>query len=396
MHNFNTQKKFTNEKYSPIVILGCGLSGMLTSLSLASIGIPSIILETADCSGKKFLTDIRTTALTTASKEFLIKLDLWPVIDAIASPILDVYVVDNKSPKMLHFAQDSIDEEALGYMVKNSEFKKILLDAVQNNHLITLIDQCTNYTVDSLEANNNIYLSDGTLISCQLLILCNGRESKIHNSYFSSKLFKYYSQHAIAFNVQHQLPHEGTAVEHFLPSGPFAILPLRGGYHSSIVWTIPSTYANLLQNLEVDEFEYLIQKNFGNFLGSLKLDSVVANFPLRAYLTKKYYHNHIVLVADSAHIIHPLAGQGLNQGIKDIQALTNLIKDRDTDKQMLQTYQQLRQADNTAMYMITDNINRIFSNNISCLSVLRRTALSIADNIPLVKKSLLNYAMGKR
>ncbi len=386
-------KSFSDAK---IVILGSGFSGMLTSLSLASAGFSTIILESMACDDSKFLHDVRTTALTAESKHFLIKLGLWPLVDKIASPILDVYVVDNKSPKMLHFAQNLINTEALGYIVKNSEFKKILLETVQNNPLITLIDKCSDYNIHSQESGNNIYLADGTFISCQLLILCNGRGSTIHTSYFSAEISKHYLQNALTFNVWHQQSHEGTAVEHFLPSGSFAILPLKGENHSSIVWTLPKNYADLLQNLPTDEFEYMVQRNFGDFLGALKIDSEIANFPLRAYLTRKYYHNRIVLIADSAHIIHPLAGQGLNQGIKDIQALTDLINSRNIDQEMLAEYQELRQTDNRLMYFITDNINRIFSNNLSSLKFLRRAALLAAEHISFVKVELLKYAMGRR
>jgi 2-octaprenyl-6-methoxyphenol hydroxylase len=435
-------KSFSDTK---IVILGSGFSGMLTALSLAKVGFSTIILESMACDDSKFLHDVRTTALTAESKYFLIKLGLWPLIDKIASPILDVYVVDNKSPQILHFAQNLINRpphklsnergfegdtaagsaahfrfvsdsstgskykssaevefversntEALGYIVKNSEFKKILLETVQNNPLITLIDKCSDYNIHSQESGNNIYLADGTFISCQLLILCNGRGSKIHSSYFSAEISKPYLQNALTFNVWHQQSHEGTAVEHFLPSGPFAILPLKGGNHSSIVWTLPKNYATLLQNLPTDEFEYMVQRNFGDFLGALKIDSEIANFPLRAYLTRKYYHNHVVLVADSAHIIHPLAGQGLNQGIKDIQMLTDLINSRNIDQEMLAEYQELRQTDNKLMYLITDNINRIFSNNVPSLKFLRRAALLAAEHISFVKVELLKYAMGRR
>ncbi|WP_323737660.1 FAD-dependent monooxygenase [Candidatus Trichorickettsia mobilis] len=381
---------------SNIVILGSGFSGMLTALSLARAGFSTIILESMACDDSKFLHDVRTTALTAESKYFLIQLGLWSLIDKIASPILDVYVVDNKSPKMLHFAQDLINIEALGYIVKNSEFKKILLETIQNNPLITLIDKCSDYNIHSQESGNNIYLADGTFISCQLLILCNGRGSKIHASYFSTEISKHYLQNALTFNVWHQQLHEGTAVEHFLPSGPFAILPLKGGNHSSIVWTLPKNYAALLQNLPADEFEYMVQRNFGDFLGALKIDSEIANFPLRAYLSKKYYHNRIALVADSAHIIHPLAGQGLNQGIKDIQVLTDLINSKNIDQEMLAEYQELRQTDNKLMYLITDNINRIFSNNVPSLKFLRRAALLAAEHISFVKVELLKYAMGRR
>lgn len=384
------------QQYCQIVILGCGLSGMLISLSLANLGISSTILETKICDEIYCVDDIRTTALTSESKDFLIQSNLWLLLEDFVSPIIDVYVVDNKAPRMLRFTRDLMNIDALGYMIKNSEFKKILLLAIRNHDLITLIDQCNDYTVSSQESCNIISFTDSTVINCELIILCNGINSKLHQRYFTHIVSKSYMQNAIAFNVSHSLPHEGTAVEHFMPSGPFAILPLTGDYYSSVVWTLPHDYALLIQNLPVDEFEYIIQRNFGDFLGEVKLEGKIGNFPLKAYIAKEYYYNRIVLVGDSAHLIHPLAGQGLNQSIKDIQTLAGLISTKNIDQRILSKYQELRQSDNMLMYLITDNINCIFSNHSPLLKALCREALSIAEYTPLIKAALLRYAMGKR
>jgi len=373
-----------------IVILGCGFSGMLTALALAKENIKTTIIESKDISNKSFFADIRSTVLTTRSKEFLEKLGLWCVIEPIVGLIMDVYVVDNKSPKMLHFDGKCVGN-ALGYMVKNSELKKALLSEVKKNKLINLIDKNHYSKIVSFDDKSVLYFKQEQTasLSCNLLIICDGANSLARQSFFINRIEKNYHQHALTFYIKHEKSHEGTALEHFMPSGPFAILPLKDPHSASIVWTVNEKHSSALKGLPSDEFEYILQQNCGNSLGKITLNSQIQAFPLKAYITKKYYHNKIVLVADSAHVIHPLAGQGLNQGIKDIEALSANTKS-------LANYQKLRQSDNFIMYRITDNLNGIFSNNSSLLHVLRTTGLYALDKIKPVKNFLVKYAMGDR
>ena len=207
---------------------------------------------------------------------------------------------------------------------------------------------------------------------------------------------KYYDQTALTFIVNHERPHAGTAVEHFMPGGPFAILPLREPNSSSIVWTIPRKQSEIIKNLPASEFEYLVQRNFGDFLGKVELDGDIAAYPLKAYLTHKYFYERIVLIADSAHIIHPLAGQGLNMGIKDIMALTLLVYEHGISSQILVEYENLRRQDNKAMYLITDNLNRIFSNRSKILRHVRTTGIKVINMLSPLKTRMIKYAMGKR
>jgi 2-octaprenyl-6-methoxyphenol hydroxylase len=386
-----------------VVILGCGFSGMLTALSLAKIGVKITIIEAKSIEDENFYNDIRTTALTPASEKFLRHLDLWPQIEMNAGAILDIYVVDNKAPEMLHFSLDGLAQglqdnahTTLGYIVKNSEFKKSLLTQVRNNNLITIIDKCGYQKIESSDEKVTVYLSDNKPVTFDLLIICDGHNSKARNYYFTAKINKYYKQTALTFNVLHEKEHKGTAVEHFMPSGPFAILPLKNQHSSSIVWTVKDIQSTLLQSLPDKEFEYHVQKNFGPFLGQITLDSKIGAFPLKAYITEKYFYKRIILIADTAHIVHPLAGQGLNQGIKDIETLTELIDNIGINIPMLEKYQLFREDDNLAMYLITDNLNRIFSNDSEWLRYLRRAGLKVINHFNPVKAKLIKYAAGKR
>ncbi len=376
-----------------IIILGCGLTGMLTALSFAIRNIKVTILEYQSISHNNFCNDIRTIALTPASSEFLKSINVWFETKKISNKMIKVYVVDNKAPEMLCFTKGS---DALGYIVKNSEFKMLLLANVRKNPLIHIIDQCDYKIVESKPDYSSVYINNSKAINSSLLIVCDGYSSKVRQYYFFNKIEKTYHQVALTFNIKHIKNHESCAIEHFMPSGPFAILPLRDQKTSSIVWTISQSKTEILMNLPKKEFEYLVGKNCGNSLGSITLDSIVSSFPLRACIVSKYFYNKIVVVADSAHIIHPLAGQGLNQGIKDIATLTQLVASGGVSIEILDQYQKLRQKDNLNMYMITENLNSIFSSHSKSLWYLRRLGFKIIDNIQPIKNLLVQYAIGQR
>ncbi len=388
-----------------IVILGCGLSGMITALKLAHLNIPSTIIEftNTDSISTK---DNRTTALSSTSKNFFAEIDLWRQFENFCCPIEHIYVVDDKSPTMLHFAlpkrNDQFNEQAMGYLIQNHLFKKILLTAIKNNPLIKLIDQCEYQKVNSIPDSVILTLKGKheETIAADLVIICDGKNSKAKNYYFSNDFNKYYYQHALTFNVDHTINHEGTAVEHFLPSGPFAILPLKGGYSSSIVWTVPENEAKRLLELNDHEFLYLVEQNFGSFLGTISMSGAVGNkinsFPLSAHHAEQYFYQRLVLVADSAHSIHPLAGQGLNQGIMDIASLSHNLLKHGISEAALMNYQQERKADNYAMYLITNNLDKIFSNDSRVLKNFRQLGFQMINNLPLIKNKLVKYAMGQR
>lgn len=380
-----------------ITIAGCGLSGMISALALASHNIPSTIIESKSSEDKDFFSDIRTTALTASTKKFFQEIGIWGCISDFVGPINDIYVVDNKSPEMLHFASSELEKgEIMGYLIQNAHLKKILFELVSANKLITIIQNCSYQVSENTADSCTITASDGKNYKSDLLLVCDGRHSAARKLFFSSDIEKTYDQCALTFIVHHEKLHEGTAVEHFMPTGPFAILPLKDQKRSSVVWTVDSDMKELLEKLPKDEFREIVQENFGEFLGKLEIEGQVAGFPLKAYHAGKYFNKKIVLIADTAHIIHPLAGQGLNQGIKDISCFIELLLQYGTTEYMLQKYQDLRKSDNSNMLEITDTINTIFSNNSKVLQATRSLGFQVIEKIPPFKKLLIKYAMGKR
>lgn len=380
-----------------ITIAGCGLSGMISALALASHNISSTIIESKSSEDKGFFSDIRTTALTDSTKKFFQEIGIWDRIYDFVGPINDIYVVDNKSTEMLHFASSELGQgEIMGYLIQNTHFKKILFELVSANKLITIIQNRSYRINENTSDGCTITTSDGKNYKSDLLLVCDGRHSEAKKLFFSSDIEKTYDQCALTFIVHHEKPHEGTAVEHFMPTGPFAILPLKDQKRSSIVWTVDSSMRKLLEKLPKDEFTQIVQDNFGEFLGKVKIEGKIEGFPLKAYQTNKYFNKSIVLIADTAHIIHPLAGQGLNQGIKDISCFVKLLLECGITESMLKQYQDLRKTDNSNMLEITDTINTVFSNNSRILKVCRSLGFQVIEKILPFKKVLIKYAMGKR
>ncbi len=380
-----------------ITILGCGFSGMITALALVNVGHEVTIIEQKDPASDQFFYDVRTTALTANSKLFLEKIKLWNEIAAIVGPIVDIYVVDNRSPNILHFGQENLAPgQIMGYIVKNDDLKKQLYSITSSHPKIRIIDKANYQIIDNSDKCSITIDGHANNIQSDLVIVCDGPNSSTRKQYFSSSIDKKYNQFALTFLVKHEKPHDGTAVEHFMNSGPFAILPLKNKHHSSVVWTVESDLAKTILNLPNDEFLYLVEQNFGSFLGKIELISEVASYSLRAYLTSKYYNKNIVLIADTAHIIHPLAGQGLNQGIKDIESLKENLTKYGFNQTALSHYESERKHDNDNMLEITDTINVIFSNNSRILHHARQTAFKAINKIDPFKKLLIEYAMGKR
>ncbi len=383
--------------HKDIIIVGSGFSGMITALALAKYNIYSTIIEAKSIDKDDFFDDIRTTAINASSKYIFEKIGIWQQISELCGPINDIYVADNKAPEMIHFSlEDSPRNKIMGYLIENTEFKKCLYDLAKTNKFITILDNIKYQEIINKPDCCELKLSNNTKLVCKLLIVCDGKDSKAKNLFFTNDIEEDYKQKAITFIVEHEKNHEGIAVEHFMPTGPFAILPLKSPNKSSIVWTVSNDYAAPLLNLEPDEFAYLVQDNFGSFLGKIQIKSKIVAFPLKAYTVTKYYNKSIALVADTAHIIHPLAGQGLNQGIKDIDSLSSLIVKDGIKPSTLYNYQEYRQKDNEHMLLITDTINSIFSSNSRIFHGARQASFKAIEKVSSFKKILIKYAMGDR
>lgn len=389
-----------------IVIIGGGISGLLTSLLLAANDIKSTVIEKKDISAK--VTDLRNIALNPNSYNILSASNIWNSINPFARKILDIHVLENKKSQMLSFSATESHQEALAYMVLLSDLKNEFLKLAQGNNNIEILSNIDNFSLTNSDTATKLLLPDKKELDCQLVIACDGINSNLRNEYAELAIKKNFNQNALIFNVKHEKPHMGTAVEHFLPNGPFAILPLLDDCESSVVWIMDSEISNVYLNLENQEFTHAVQENFGPFLGKVEINSLVQSYPLKAHIIKKYFYNdshkkiapkRIAFVSDAAHHIHPLAGQGFNQGVKDISCLVNLIVKYNklgllVDEILLEEYHKKRVFDNRLMFGLTTLCNSLFEKNYLPLSAVRRFGLSLLNKSDFCKKSIINYASG--
>lgn len=360
-----------------ISIQGCGITGMMMALSLANRNIKTRLFERSE--SEKFPPDVRTTTFTQSSKEFLEEIGIWEYLETESGIVKDIYIVDNKSPKMLHL--DRKENDKRGFVIPNDFIKETLYNLVKNNNLIELKK---GFEADPKKED--------------MVLICEGRSSKFLEN-FKNRINKSYKQAAIVLICKHELDHDNVAVEHFMPKGPFASLPMKNPKYSSIVWTEPLEMADQFKSMDRNKVEEHLQEKMGEFLGRVQIAGEIQIFPLSARITKNYYKNNMVLIGDSAHSIHPLAGQGLNQGIKDIASLTNIFAQRlkiglNIDELALKQYEHQRSRDNYLMFQMTDNLNKIFSNQIFPLSLLRKLGLSFLDEFSSLKKLISNYGTG--
>lgn len=379
----------------PIIIVGANFTGLFTAISLSKLGKSCILVDKNDIS-LPIINDGRAIALSYGSKEFFEKIGIWNHFVEYAGEIKEIRVTDQYSPLFLHFDNSC----TLGYIIESLNLQKIAYELALNDPNINILSNSSYEIIDNnidqiiIKINDIIYKSE-------LLIAADGKFSNLRKlcniGYFSHN----YKQSAIICKLQHEHPHNNIAQEIFLPHGPFAILPLNNPNQSGIVWTETTEIAKTLTELGTDKLQFFLKEKFTNYLGEINLISKITSYPLELIISKKYYHNRIMLIGDSAHSIHPIAGQGFNLSIRDMKALS-LIYQKYSNiglsvgcEQALNEYQNLRKNDNIAMAVITDGLNKLFSNDIFPINIARKLGLSIVNKVPSLQKFFMEYAMAR-
>jgi len=381
-----------------IVILGCGYSGMITALALSHQGISSTIIEKNPCTGK-FLQDPRTISINLKSKDFLEKISLWQHLKKYAADVNNIHVMHNYQPETLSFTKDELGlSGALGYMIDGSSLKQTLFSLIKEIKLIKLI-KSVGYRDVSFEGDIcNLTLEDGTSLKPDLVIVSDGRNSIIKDKYFGYSVNKCYGEAAFVFNIRHEKAHNNAALEHFLPTGPFATLPLLDQNESAVVWSVESELAAMYKLLDKKELTQQIQKILGNFWGEVEITNEVQLFNLTAQVTDKYFFKNLVLVGDAAHHIHPLAGQGLNLGIIDIAYLSKIINryfnlGLELNEIALKDYQKSRKYDNLKMFLATDLIDTVFRNQSLPSKIFKKVGFNFLNCFPTLKNQIIKATM---
>ncbi|MGC8534356.1 MAG: FAD-dependent monooxygenase [Rhizomicrobium sp.] len=387
-----------------VVIGGGGMAGLCLGVALAHGGLRIAVVEpVARAASLDAGFDGRVTALSYASVRMLRALSIWPHLQDEAQPILDILVTDAPagrppSPLSLHFDADEIGEP-MGYIVENRHLRRALFAALDATTGLELLSPLAVERATSAPEHVDVQLSDGSSLSTRLLVAADGRTSRLREEFGIGIIGWSYPQCGIVATVTHELPHNGTAYEHFLPAGPFAILPLTGN-RSSLVWTERADLAPLYMSLAADEFDAEVARRFGAHLGATSVSGPRWSYPLKFHLARSYVKPRFALIGDAAHGIHPIAGQGFNLGLKDIAALAECVLDAarlgldfgriDT----LRRYERWRRFESTLMGFSMDAFNRIFSNDIPPLRLSRDLGMGLVDQIGPLRRFLMRNAGG--
>jgi 2-octaprenyl-6-methoxyphenol hydroxylase len=343
--------------------------------------------------------DGRASSIALGSQRILDALGLWAGMEPHAAPIRHIRVSEGDSPLFLHYDERDTGGPPFGYMVENRFIRKALFDRIPTLDTVRLLAPAR---VDGLERSASgveARLADGRRISARLVVGADGRASGVRAGAGIRVTGWPYRQTAIVCTVAHERPHDSVAHEHFLPTGPFAVLPLPGN-RSSIVWTERKDLAPAIMALDEAEFLAELERRFGDTLGRLRVVGPRWSYPLSLQHAETAIALRLALVGDAAHAMHPIAGQGLNMGLRDVAALTEVLAEArrlgldigaDT---VLERFQRWRRFDNTLMLAMTDGLNRLFSNTIGPVRVARRLGLAAVNRMPPLKKLFVRSAMG--
>jgi 2-octaprenyl-6-methoxyphenol hydroxylase len=383
-----------------LLIAGGGMIGLLLGAACAGAGLAVAIIDREDPAtmlGEAF--DGRASAIAYGSRQALDALGLWPKIAPVAEPILEIRVADDDSPRFLHYDHRDLGDAPLGYIVENRVLRRVLIEHVRDLPSLELLAPLAVERVDASPVAATAALSDGRRFQARLVAAADGAASPLRRAAQIRSLEWRYPQLGIVTTVRHARPHHGIAVEHFLPAGPFAILPMTDD-RSSIVWTERAELAPRLAALADDAFGAELAARFGDFLGTVEPIGPRSTYPLGLMLAERYAATRLVLVGEAAHVIHPIAGQGLNLGIRDVAALAELVVDWRRlgldigDDRVLQRYERWRRFDTFMLAAVTDGLNRLFSNRIAPLRLARDVGLAMVDRMPPLKRLLMRDAMG--
>ena len=389
-----------------ILIIGGGLAGQSLGGVLGRAGVEVVIIDRdAPVTHLGGDYDGRTTAISYASHKVLQAAGAWAAIKADGCPILDIRVADGTAPQFLHFATDEdANGEPFGWIIENRLLRKYLFANLKEIKNVTHLAPVKIKSFRRDAASAGVVLEDGRSISAPLMIGADGRNSATRAWLGIDVKSWSYKQSAIVCNVAHALDHENVAVEHFLPAGPFAVLPMTddgdGNHRSSVVWTVSEAEAQKILKLAPAKFDAQLQELFGPHLGAVHAVSKPMSYPLGLMHAAAYTAPRVALMAEAAHVIHPIAGQGLNLSMRDIAVLSELVVARlklglDTGADtLLQEYEQWRRMDTLLMAGFTDVLNRLFSNNLHSVGALRDLGIGIVDKIPALKGFFARQAVG--
>ncbi len=387
-----------------MLVVGGGYVGLAAAVAVKQAA-PHLQVEVVEAApAGVWEKDERASAIIAAASRMLGVLGVWDEIAANAQPINRMIVTDSRTsdpvrPVFLTFGDEVPEGQPFAHMVMNVDMVRALRGAADRLG-IAIRHGVSATSFDTGSTKTTITLSDGSTIETRLLVACDGVRSKLRDLAGIRTVTWNYGQSGIVTTVAHERPHEGVAEEHFLPSGPFAILPLANN-RSSLVWTERTEDADRLVASDDLVFEEELQRRFGNKLGDLRVVGSKRAYPLSLTLARAFVAPRLALAGDAAHGIHPISGQGLNLGFKDVAALAETVVEADRlgldigSLNVLERYQTWRRFDTFRMGVTTDVLNRLFSNDITPIRVARDFGLGLVERMPRLKSFFIDQAAGK-
>ena len=386
-----------------VAIGGAGFAGLALAIALRQgLGDPFTVTVADPALAHARSKDPRASAIAAAARRLFEAIGVWGAVTDHAQPILDMVVTDSKldnavRPTFLTFGGEVEEGEPFAHMIEN----RYLVDALAEKAKSLGVElRATPVAGFAANANStDVQFADGETITARLLVGADGARSLIREQAGIATHGWNYDQSAIVTTVAHERGHNGRAEEHFLPAGPFAILPLTGR-RCSIVWTETSGEAERIVALADDEFHAELEKRFGLQLGDIEIVGPRRAFPLGLFTARTFIGERLALVGDAAHIIHPIAGQGLNMGLRDVAALAETIADAARlgldpgGPEVLERYQRWRRFDTMTMGVATDGLNRLFSNHSDALRLVRDIGLGLVERMPMLKRMFIREAAG--
>ena len=388
-----------------ILVVGGGLNGPALALALAQGGLTVALIDARPAPARAETGfDGRAYALAVASRRMLGAVGIWPGVEGLAQPIHEIKASDGRpgegaAPWFLHFDAAEIEEGPMGHMLEDRHLFAAFQKALEAAPGVTLIHGETVVAQETGPGSATVTLASGRRLTGRMIAGCDGRGSGTAARAGIARTGWDYGQTALVTAVEHALPHHAIAHQFFMPEGPLAILPLPGN-RSSIVWTLPAEQAQAVQALEDAGYLAALRPRFGDFLGEVTLAGVRFTYPLGLSLAQSFTAPRLALVGDAAHGIHPIAGQGLNLGFRDVAALAEVLilaarRGEDVGSPaVLARYQRWRRFDTTMMAVGTDAVNRLFSNDNPLLRTVRDLGMGLVTRTPALRRGFMRQAAG--
>ena len=386
------------QKHSEIVILGSGLIGLSTALLMEKYGLGSVIIDKSSITLLKSTSDKRTTAISQGSARIYKQIGIWKDLVKYSQPIYKIKVTEGSEVNGLTFNHEMTEEGVMGYIVENKFIKKFLLDKVLESKIIKMYSNNLVKNIKNLKNKTLELKTQKGTIQCDLLIGADGRQSNTREIGLFKYFYKKYNQNAYVFNIVHEAPHNGMALERFFPTGPLAVLPMKTekGNQSSVVFTVD----DYIKFKNKDSFYKFFEEKYKGFFGGIIKFSKVSTFPLDVYSCLKYYKNNIVLVGDACQALHPIAGQGFNLGLRDCLFLSDSLNkaknlgQRVNSNLILKEYSRKRFYDKSLLVSSTHNLNKFFGFKSRIISKVRSVGLILFNRSEFLKKRSMLFAMG--